>query len=139
MLDSMTDLESRLAGALSVGLNEALGLAFVDENDPRAGMSMTVEGLVETPHGGAHAAAIQALLDVCCFVEVMPHLAEDEHAVSVATQFQLIGATAPGSTLVATASLDRRTRKLAFLTAEARVDGEVVSRAQITKAVVRRR
>ncbi|QWC84181.1 PaaI family thioesterase [Nocardioidaceae bacterium] len=127
----------RLSAVLTVGLNEALGLRFVDAQDPQAGLAMPVEGLAATPFGGAHAAAIQALLDVCCFVEVIPHLAEDEHAVSVATSFQLIGATPPGSTLVATATIDRRTRKLAFLTAEARIDGEVVSRAQVTKAVVR--
>lgn len=133
----MLEHVDRLDAVLSVALNEALGMRFLDPEDPRAGLAMDVAGLVATPFGGAHAAAIEALLDVACFVEVIPELADDEHAVSVSVAFQLIGATPPGSTVTASATLDRRTRKLAFLTAEARVDGDVVARAQVTKAVVR--
>ena len=129
----------RREDVLTVALNEALGMRFADAGDPGAGMQLDVDGLVATPFGGAHAAAIEALLDVACFVTVIPELAEDEHAVTVAASFQLIGATPPGATITGTASLDRRTRKLAFLTAEARVEGEVVARAQVTKAVVRAR
>ncbi len=130
---------TRISDFLGVGLNGALGLELVDPEHPSAGVRMPVEGLAATPFGGGHAAAIEALLDVTALVTLLPHLEDGEHAVTHAASFQLIGATPTGSVLEAEAHLDRRTRRTAFLQVVARIDSEVVARAQVTKSVVRPR
>ncbi|SDO62112.1 Acyl-coenzyme A thioesterase PaaI, contains HGG motif [Klenkia soli] len=133
---STLPLADRAALALAVPLVHALGARLFDPEDPPSGVVLTVEGIAGNGAGGAHASALSALLELAGYLALAPRLADDEHAVSHAVALQLIAAAPVGSEVRATARLDRRGSRLAFLTASATVADHVVARAQLTKSIV---
>jgi acyl-coenzyme A thioesterase PaaI-like protein len=129
-------LLARARRALAVPLAAALGAELLDDDDPAGGARCVVAGIADNGGGSAHAAALAALLELAGYLALAPTLATDEHAVTHAVALQLIGAAPVGATVEARGALDRRTRRTAFVTAAATVDGAVVARAQLTKTVV---
>ncbi|WNV77201.1 thioesterase, FlK family [Geodermatophilus sp. DSM 44513] len=129
-----TVARSRLA--LAVPLAAALGAELRDPADPSAGVRVTVAGLAGNGAGGAHAAALTAVLELAAYLALLPALQPDEHAVSHALTVQLPAAAPEGGLVEAVGQLDRRGRRLAFLSATAEVSGTLVARAQITKSIV---
>ena len=130
------DQHERARLALAVPLVAALHPVLTDPADPGVGVEALVGGLAENGAGGAHAAALTALLELAGYLALVPHLAVDEHAVSHAVAVQLVAPAATGATVRCVGTVDRRGGRLAFLTAQATVDGVVVARAQLTKSVV---
>ena len=126
----------RVAAALAVPLQHALGARLVDDADPTAGVVLPVTGLAANGAGGLHAAALSAVLELAGYLAVLPTLAPDEHAVTHAVATQLVAAAPEGAEVVVTAALDRRTRRLAFVSATATSGGALVARAQLTKSIV---
>lgn len=122
--------------ALSVPLVAALGVQLLDPAHPEAGVRLPVSGLAANGAGGAHASALSAAMELAAYLALAPSLGPDEHAVSHAVALQLVSAAPAGVWVDASAHLDRRGRRTAFLTAVARVEDAVVARAQITKTVV---
>lgn len=122
--------------ALSVPLVAALGLQLLDPGHPEAGVRLPVSGLTGNGAGSAHASALSAALELAAYLALAPSLTVDEHAVSHAVALQLVAAAPAGVWVEATAELDRRGRRTAFLSAVAHVGDDVVARAQITKSVV---
>jgi acyl-coenzyme A thioesterase PaaI-like protein len=129
-------LLGRAALALAVPLADALGARLRDPADPTAGVTFTVDGLAGNGAGGVHSAAVSAALELAAYLALLPDLAADEHALTHASATQLFAAARHGDDVVATATLDRRTRRLAFLSAAATVGGMPVARAQITKSII---
>ena len=66
-----------------------------------------------------------------------PSLSDEEHAVTHDLTVSLMRPVAAGKRVDLTGTVLRRGRAVAFLRAEATVDGEVVAAAQVTKSVVR--
>ncbi len=126
----------RVAAALAVPLQHALGARLVDDADPAAGVVFPVTGLAGNGAGGRHAAALSAVLELAGHLAVLPTLDPDEHAITHAIATQLVAAAPEGADVVVTAALDRRTRRLAFVSATATCAGALVARAQLTKSVV---
>ncbi|MEI4271779.1 DUF4442 domain-containing protein [Klenkia sp. LSe6-5] len=122
--------------ALSVPLVAALGVQLLDPAHPEAGVRLPVSGLAANGAGGAHASALSAAMELAAYLALTPSLGPEEHAVSHAVALQLVSAAPAGVWVHASAHLDRRGRRTAFLTAVAQMEDEVVARAQITKTVV---
>lgn len=97
---------------------------------------MPVTGLALNGAGSAHASALAAVLELAGYLALLPHLDVAEHAVSHAVALSLITAAAEGDTVEAVGDLDRRTRRLAYLSVTARVSGAIVARAQLVKSIV---
>jgi acyl-coenzyme A thioesterase PaaI-like protein len=130
------DLHERARTALAVPLSAALGLRLLDEADPAAGCALRIAELADNGFGGTHAAALYAALELSGFLAVAPSLGEAEHAVTVMSSLTLAVAARPGDVVEARGTVDRRTRRLAFVSAVATVGDAVVARATLTKSVV---
>ncbi|WP_166462857.1 PaaI family thioesterase [Amycolatopsis acidicola] len=121
---------------LTVPLQARVGVRLLDEADPPAGVWFTVEGLADNGSGGVHAAALQTAMEVAAYLALLPQLATDEHAITHALSTQLIAAAPTGERVELRGTLDRRGKRLAFLSVVAECAGRTVARGQLTKSVV---
>jgi acyl-coenzyme A thioesterase PaaI-like protein len=129
-------LEARAAAALAIPLQEALGARPADPAAPTAGLLFPVRGLAINPGGTLHAGALGAILELQGFLTLLPELADDEHAVTHHISTQLLSPGQRDEEVLVTAVLERRTRRLGFVSATATVGDRLVARSQITKSVI---
>jgi uncharacterized protein (TIGR00369 family) len=83
-----------------------------------------------------HGGVVTTLLDTACYLALLPQLADDEHAVTHDLTVSLIRPVPADARVDVIGSVLRRGRAVAFLRAEATVDGAVVAAAQVTLSVV---
>jgi acyl-coenzyme A thioesterase PaaI-like protein len=90
-----------------------------------------VVNAVDALHGGV----IATVLDVAAYISVLPHLATDEEAITVAFAAQYVAGAEREELLRARGSFTRRTRRLAFAGAELHCESGLLARAAVTKAI----
>ncbi len=129
-------LTRRAGEALAVPLQHALGARLLDSADPTAGVRFTVADLAGNGAGGLHGGALSGVLELAGYLALLPQLTVDEHAVTHAVATHLFAAAKEGDDVEVRGALDRRTRRLAFLSVTASVGDRLIARAQITKSVV---
>lgn len=127
---------ARALEPLAVPLAAALGARLLSEDDPATGGRFKVGPLASNGAGGLHAAALGAIIELAGFLAVLPTLDAAEHAVTHAISTQLMSAARDGDTETVRGRLDRRTRRLAFVSVEAGVEDAMIARAQLTKSIV---
>jgi uncharacterized protein (TIGR00369 family) len=86
---------------------------------------------VDALHGGV----IATVLDVAAYLAVVPHLSTGEEAITIAFSASYIAGARPDEQLRAKGSLIRRTRGLAFASAELRSASGLLALANVTKAI----
>jgi uncharacterized protein (TIGR00369 family) len=91
---------------------------------------------VQTRATTLHGSVVTTLLDVASYLALLPHLAAGEHAVTQDLSASLLRAAAADSRVEVRGTVLRRGRTLAFLRAEATVDGALVATGQVTKSIV---
>ncbi|HZB22038.1 MAG TPA: PaaI family thioesterase [Blastococcus sp.] len=133
--DSRFDV--RVPAILGIPFHEFLGMELRDADDPAAGIWFPVGPPTLNPVGLLHAGVIYSLMDVACFLALIQHLGDDEHAVTHDLTVSLLRPVSPGKRVDITGTVLRRGRQVAFMRADATVDGQVVAAAQVTKSVVR--
>jgi acyl-coenzyme A thioesterase PaaI-like protein len=82
-----------------------------------------------------HAGAISTVLEIAAYLALLPDLSDDEEAVSHGLSISYIGRAEGDEALVANGRVLRRTRRLAFVTAELRQGERLLATAQVTKSV----
>lgn len=133
----MTDsLAGRAAAALAVPLQVALEARALDPADPAAGVAFPVSGLAVDAGGTLHAGALGSVMELAGLLALLPHLDAAEHAVTHHVSTQILGPGRAGEEVTVTAVVERRTRRLGFVTATAAAGNRLVARAQITTSVV---
>lgn len=132
----MPDTAARVQSVLDIPLNRFLGMQLRDEADPSAGIWFPVGPSAQNQAGVLHGGVVTTLLDTACYLALLPHLAPEEHAVTHDLTVSLLRPVAAGSRVDVTGTVLRRGRAVAFLRADASVDGVVVAAAQVTKSVV---
>lgn len=133
----MTDsLAERAAAALAIPLQVALEARAADPADPTAGVVFPVLGLAINPGGTLHAGALGAIMELTGFLALLPHLDPAEHAVTHHISTQILSPARQGEEVHVTAAVERRTRRLGFVTATAVAGNRLVARSQITKSVI---
>jgi uncharacterized protein (TIGR00369 family) len=129
-------LAERVHGVLEVALHRFLGVQLLDPAHPANGIWFEVGDAavnnVELLHGGI----VTALLDVASYLALLPLLGRDEGAVTHDSSASLMKAVHRGARVEVTGRVVRRGRSLAFVHAEATVDGTVVATGQVTKSVL---
>lgn len=126
----------RAEAALTIPLQRALDARPVDPADPAAGVRFPVAGLAINPGGTLHAGALGAIMELTGFLALLPHLSDSEHAVTHHISTQILSPGREGEQVLVTAVVERRTRRLGFVTATATVGERLLARAQITKSVI---
>jgi uncharacterized protein (TIGR00369 family) len=130
-------LSARVQAVLGIPFHQFLGMQLRDTADPAAGIWFPVGPPTLNPGGLLHAGVIYSLMDVACFLALSPHLGDDEHAVTHDITVSLLRPVSPDKRVDITGTVLRRGRQVAFMRADAVVDGQVVAAAQVTKSVVR--
>ena len=133
------DAEIRVAAVLEIPLNRFLGMQLRDPADPSAGIWFPVGPSAQNQAGVLHGGVVTTLLDTACYLALLPQLSDAEHAVTHDLTVSLMRPVAADQRVDIVGTVLRRGRAVAFLRAEATVDGEVVAAAQVTKSVVRLR
>ena len=130
------DAEARLAAVLEIPLNRFLGMQLRDPADPSAGIWFPVGPSAQNQAGVLHGGVVTTLLDTACYLALLPQLSDGEHAVTHDLTVSLMRPVSAEQRVDIVGTVLRRGRAVAFLRAEATVDGEVVAAAQVTKSVV---
>ncbi|HET6395067.1 MAG TPA: PaaI family thioesterase [Blastococcus sp.] len=129
--------DARVKAVLGIPFHRFLGMELRDVADPAAGIWFPVAAPTLNPGGLLHAGVIYSLMDVACFLALIQHLGDDEHAVTHDLTVSLLRPVSPDKRVDITGTVLRRGRQVAFMRADAIVDGQVVAAAQVTKSVVR--
>ena len=132
----MPDTTARIQGVLDIPLNRFLGMQLRDEADPSAGIWFPVGPSAQNQAGVLHGGVVTTLLDTACYLALLPHLSDTEHAVTHDLTVSLLRPVVADQRVDLVGTVLRRGRAVAFLRAEATVDGQVVAAAQVTKSVV---
>jgi uncharacterized protein (TIGR00369 family) len=134
---SETETATRVAAVLDIALNRFLGVRLRDPADPAAGLWFPVGPSAQNQAGVLHGGVVTTLLDTASYLALLPRLSDTEHAVTHDQTVSLLRPVAADARVDVTATVLRRGRAVAFMRAEAVVDGELVATAQVTKTVVR--
>ncbi len=132
---SAAQVRVRSDRALAVPLLRFLGASLADGSD--GFWSIDVErganslNAVDALHGGV----VATVLDVAAYLAVLPQLTPAEEAVTIAFSASYLAAAGADEPLRATGGYIRRTRHLAFATAELRSEDRLLALATVTKAV----
>lgn len=129
-------MAQRAALALAVPLQHTLGATLLTPDSPADGVRFTVGELAGNGAGGLHAAALGAILELAGYLALLPHLTSTEHAITHAISTQLISAAGQGQVIEARGTVDRRTRRMGFISVLAQTGDAVLARAQLVKSVV---
>ncbi|MDK3255799.1 PaaI family thioesterase [Blastococcus capsensis] len=128
--------DARVQAVLDIPLHRFLGVELRDARDPSAGIRFPVGEAAQNPAGMLHGGIVYALLDVASFLALLPSLGDGEHAVTHDVAASLLRPVAAGATVELSATVLRRGRAVAFMRAEATVDGVLVATGQVTKTVL---
>jgi len=130
-------LAGRVRGVLDVALHRFLGITLVDPDDPARGITLVVGDEAVNNTDVLHGGIVTALLDVACYLTLLPQLTPEENALTHDVTASLIRPVPRDAHLQIQASVIRRGRTLVFLRAEATVGDSVVAVAQVTKTLIR--
>jgi acyl-coenzyme A thioesterase PaaI-like protein len=130
------ELRARTSAVLAIPLQVALHARPVDPERPADGLEFPVTGLALNPGGTLHAGALGAIMELSGLLALLPELAATEHAVTHHIATQILSAGREGDVVRVTAALERRTRRLGFVSATAVVGDRLLARSQITKSVI---
>lgn len=128
--------DARVQAVLDIPLHRFLGVELRDDQDPSAGIRFPVGEAAQNPAGMLHGGIVYALLDVASFLALLPSLDDGEHAVTHDVAASLLRPVAADATVELSATVLRRGRAVAFMRAEATVDGVLVATGQVTKTVL---
>jgi uncharacterized protein (TIGR00369 family) len=128
---------ARVEAVLDIPLHRFLGMELRDAADPSAGVWFPVAGPAQNQAALLHGGVVYTFLDVASYLALLPLLSDTEHAVTHDVAVSLLRPVAAGKRVDITGTVLRRGRAVAFMRAEATVDGEVVASGQVTKSVVR--
>lgn len=130
------DSAARVQAVLDIPLNRFLGMQLREPGNPAAGVWFPVGPSAQNQASVLHGGVVTTLLDTACYLALLPSLGDTEHAVTHDLAASLLRPVAADQRVDVVGSLMRRGRSVAFLRAEALVDGQVVAAAQVTKSIV---
>jgi uncharacterized protein (TIGR00369 family) len=133
---SENEFIARVQAVLDIPLHRFLGMQLRNPADPSTGIWFPVAEPAQNQAAVLHGGVVYTLLDVASFLALLPQLSDDEHAVTHDLTVSLLRPVAAGKRVDVTGTVLRRGRAVAFMRAEATVDGAVVAAAQVTKSVV---
>jgi uncharacterized protein (TIGR00369 family) len=131
-------LPPRIAAVLDIPLHRFLGVELLDPVTPSAGIAFSVGDAAVNNAEVLYGGIVTALLDVACYLALVPELGPDENAVTHDVSASLMRSVPRDARVQVVGEVVRRGRSIVFLRAQATVDGTVVAAGQVTKTMVRR-
>jgi uncharacterized protein (TIGR00369 family) len=127
---------ARVQAVLDIPLHRFLGVRLLDSANPAAGISFPVGEAAQNQAAVLHGGVVTALLDVASYLALLPHLDDAEHAVTHDMTVSLLRPVSAAEQVAVVGGVLRRGRAVAFMRAEATVNGRIVAAAQVTKSIV---
>jgi uncharacterized protein (TIGR00369 family) len=134
-MHSVEEIDRRSQSALDVPLLRFLKASLVDRADGHWSIGLTQSANALNALDGLHGGVIATVLDVAAYLAVVPHLSSGEEAITIAFSASYVAGAPPDEQLRASGSLIRRTRGLAFASAELRSNSGLLALANVTKAI----
>ena len=119
-------------------LHKYIGIRLVDPQQRHLGCTFVVGPQIEGREGQLNGGILSLVLDAVAFLALEPSLAENEDAVSHDLHISMLKSAKRGDVVHLKGELVQRGRRVAFVNAEARVDGRLVASARITKSILTR-
>lgn len=129
-------LDRRVAAVLAIPLHRFLGVRLTQPDDPGRGLWLHVGGDALNNADVLHGGVLTALLDVACYLAVLPHLGPGENAVTHDISASILRPVPAGTDLLVAGEVVRAGRSLVFARAEATVAGRLAATASVTKSRV---
>jgi uncharacterized protein (TIGR00369 family) len=134
-VDLPDDVGARGRLALSAPLVRFLGAELVEDQGGKLEVCFTVDDNALNAVGGLHGGAIAMVLETAAYLAVVSQLAPDEEATTHAFAASYLAAPERGDRLLASGTLLRRTRRMAFVNAELRARSALIAVATVTKTI----
>jgi acyl-coenzyme A thioesterase PaaI-like protein len=142
-------VQSTINTILSLPIHQYLSLNFHSVTHPS---SVPAKSVISTskiffplsthvinPAGSLHGGVSAFTLDVACFICVLPTLAPDEGAVTIASSCQFIGTVSElGKVVEIEGRLVKRTKDLAFCEGVLMCKGTILAKGSFTKKIVKK-
>lgn len=137
----MSRLDAIKASVLAQPFHRACELNLIKAEGGESETTFALNDFTLSPAGTLHGGILYALMDVTCFLAVMPQLGEQQHAVTIETHTSLLRAARHGDTVVIRGQVDRLGRTLAAMRAQAyarKPDGEekLIATGSVTKTLI---
>ena len=129
------EVNGRSRRALEVPLLHFLKASLVDRVNGGWSIGFTPSPNVVNAVNALHGGVIATVLDVAAYLAVLPHFSSAEEAITIAFSASYVAGAPADEQLRAKGSLIRRTRGLAFASAELRSDSGTLALAQVTKTI----
>jgi len=120
----------------AVPFHRYIGVKLVDPAQRHLGCTFVVTPAIEGREGRLNGGALSVILDAVAYLALEPALAPNEDAVSHDLHISMLRSVFSGQTVHLKGELVQKGRRVAFVNAEARVDGRLVASARITKSIV---
>lgn len=129
-------VQERVQTVLAIPLHRFLGLRLAEPEQPAEGIVLDVAGAAMNNAAVLHGGIVTALLDVACYLSVLPRLGAGENAVTHDLSASILEPVKAGSLLRVRGEVVRMGRTTVFTRAEATVEGRAVAFGAVTKSRV---
>jgi len=125
---------------LAHGFHRDCDLTLDEQGEGHAVCRFAVNDTTANPFGMLHGGILYGLMDVACFLAILPMLQADENAVSHDVHFSVLRPVAKGAEVRLAARIVQRGRRTAFGRVEAYSardgDARLVAMGTVTKSIV---
>lgn len=129
-------LDQKLAGVSQIPLHQFLGVRDLTSSNGQASLKIEVNKQTANPAGMLHGGVAYALCDVVGYAALLSVLPEGVQAVTHDIQVSVMRAARLGDEVTFQGRVIKQGARIAFLDAEALVNGEVVASARVTKSIL---
>lgn len=132
----MPTLEEKLAVVSNIPLHQFLGVTGLESAEGQARLNISVNENTANPVGVLHGGVAYTLCDVVGYAALLSVLPEGVEAVTHDIQVSVLRAARLGDTVEFAGRVVKAGQRIAFLDTEARVEGELVASARVTKSLL---
>ncbi|MBU0991151.1 MAG: PaaI family thioesterase [Proteobacteria bacterium] len=134
----MTTDINRLVPVINLPYHQFLGVQNLRGEAGRGFLSITVNQNNANPLGALHGGVIYSLCDVCAYAALLSIMEDENEAVTHDIHVSVLRSARLGQKIDFEAEVVKKGRTLCFIDAAARVEGNVIAAARVTKSIVKR-
>jgi uncharacterized protein (TIGR00369 family) len=132
-------MNERLKAVIEHPLHKYLGISDVESKEGRGALTFTANEKFINPAGVLHGGVIYLLCDVCAYAGILSIIGPGKEAFTHDIHVSVIKAARIGDVVKIESYLIKMGKNLCFIDVTARVSGEIISTARVTKSLVSKR
>lgn len=132
----MRSIQEALKGVITHPLHRYVGVETLQASDGQAHFEITIGSQTVNPLGVFHGGVVYMLCDMACYAALVSTLSEGEDAVTHDIHVSMMRAAKLGDCIRFEGRVLKRGRSLAFMEAQASLNGQLIARAAVTKSIL---